>query len=64
MDVKTTINKLEKVREEKDMNKQKFAVIELDTPYQTYMRWLNETNTSSGDNLAKIYEYLEDESNE
>lgn len=58
MDVKTAIDKLEKIREEKGINKQKFAVIELDIPYQTYMRWLNGTNTPSGDNLAKIYEYI------
>lgn len=58
MDVKAAIDKLEKIREKKGLNKQKFAVIELDIPYQTYMRWLNGTNTPSGDNLAKIYEYI------
>lgn len=58
MQIEEAINKLEKIREEKNMSKQKFAGIELDIPYQTYMRWLNGTNTPSGDNLAKIYEYI------
>jgi len=58
MDITEALKELEKIREEKELSKQKFAGIELDTPYQTYMRWLNGTNSPSGENLAKIYSYI------
>jgi len=65
MDLVTTtvnelIDRLEKIREEKGLPKEKFGPDELGVAAITYRYWTLRENKPDADNMLKIQEYIEE----
>lgn len=60
IDLEEILEDLERIREEKNMAKDRFAIQELDVTPATYVRWTQGHNTPNTSNLTRMVEYIEE----